>query len=45
MIGDGYVDDMEVALGKDANIHKLLWSQMVLQPIYMDGGVNSYSTS
>ena len=34
----GFADDMVDVLCKDAKIPKLLWSQMMLEPIQMDGG-------
>ena len=37
-VGGGYADDMVEALGKDAKVPKILWSQMVMVVFLWDGG-------
>ena len=41
-VGGGVADDVVEALGKDAKIHKLLWSQMVLVVFLLEGGCQEH---
>ena len=42
-VGGGNADDVVEALGKDAKIHKILWSQMVMVVFLWEGGCQELS--
>ena len=44
-VGGGYAEVMVEALGKDAKIHKILWSQKMLVVFFGKGDVKSFKTS